>query len=119
MTGKKDHPQADELQALLDGEWSGREAQEMAGHLEGCDILDVLSDGTDATEWRSPRILIEETHGTGCTFSAATAAGLAEILAWKVAGWQWLKLSSPGRMPSSARSRLATLVAGRMLLVGS
>jgi hydroxymethylpyrimidine/phosphomethylpyrimidine kinase len=47
------------------------------GHLAGDEVLDVLSDGSAAEEWRSPRIDAIETHGTGCTFSAATAAGLA------------------------------------------
>jgi hydroxymethylpyrimidine/phosphomethylpyrimidine kinase len=47
------------------------------GHLEGGEVLDVLSDGSAVEEWSSPRIDAKQTHGTGCTFSAATAAGLA------------------------------------------
>jgi hydroxymethylpyrimidine/phosphomethylpyrimidine kinase len=49
------------------------------GHLpfEG-DAIDVVYDGRDFTELRSPRFATQNTHGTGCTFSAAIAAGLAK-----------------------------------------
>jgi len=46
------------------------------GHLPG-DALDILYDGAAFTEFRSKRIKTHHTHGTGCTFSAAIAAGLA------------------------------------------
>ncbi len=46
------------------------------GHLEG-DSVDVLYDG-DFTELRAPRIESRNTHGTGCSFSAAIAAELAK-----------------------------------------
>jgi hydroxymethylpyrimidine/phosphomethylpyrimidine kinase len=46
------------------------------GHLSG-DAVDILYDGKDFLEFRSPRIATEDTHGTGCTYSAAIAAGLA------------------------------------------
>src|SRR3990172_5770129 len=46
------------------------------GHLEG-DALDLLWDGRDFTELSVPRVDSPNTHGTGCTFSAAIAAGLA------------------------------------------
>lgn len=46
------------------------------GHLEG-DALDLLWDGRDFTELSAPRVDSPNTHGTGCTFSAAIAAGLA------------------------------------------
>jgi len=46
------------------------------GHLEG-DALDLLWDGRDFTELSAPRVDSPNTHGTGCTFSAAIVAGLA------------------------------------------
>jgi hydroxymethylpyrimidine/phosphomethylpyrimidine kinase len=47
------------------------------GHLEGDEAVDVLWDGTDEHVWRRPRMETRSTHGTGCTLSAAIAAGLA------------------------------------------
>lgn len=47
------------------------------GHLEGAEVVDVLFDGRDWHEWRRPRLHTRHTHGTGCTLSAAVAAGLA------------------------------------------
>ncbi|MEX2048705.1 MAG: bifunctional hydroxymethylpyrimidine kinase/phosphomethylpyrimidine kinase [Gemmatimonadota bacterium] len=46
------------------------------GHLEG-DAVDLLMDGRSERVWRRPRIDTPHTHGTGCTLSAAIAAGLA------------------------------------------
>lgn len=46
------------------------------GHLEG-DAVDVYFDGQHLEELRVPRIATANTHGTGCTFSAAIAARLA------------------------------------------
>jgi len=52
------------------------------GHLplEG-EAVDVVYDGREFTELRAPRYPTKNTHGTGCTFSAAIAAGLARGLA--------------------------------------
>jgi hydroxymethylpyrimidine/phosphomethylpyrimidine kinase len=46
------------------------------GHLKG-DALDLLWNGRDFTAFSAPRVESANTHGTGCTFSAAIAAGLA------------------------------------------
>jgi len=46
------------------------------GHLEG-DPVDVFFDGQRTEELRAPRIATRNTHGTGCTLSAAIAARLA------------------------------------------
>ena len=46
------------------------------GALEG-DAVDVLFDGSRVVELASPRVHTENTHGTGCTLSAAISAGLA------------------------------------------
>lgn len=46
------------------------------GHRPGSP-LDIVFDGIDFTELESDRIETENTHGTGCTFSAAITANLA------------------------------------------
>jgi hydroxymethylpyrimidine/phosphomethylpyrimidine kinase len=46
------------------------------GHLAG-DAVDVFFDGERLEELSTPRIATRNTHGTGCTFSAAIAARLA------------------------------------------
>jgi hydroxymethylpyrimidine/phosphomethylpyrimidine kinase len=50
------------------------------GHMEG-DAVDLFWDGSDERVWRKPRLATRHTHGTGCTLSAAIAAGLARGLA--------------------------------------
>jgi hydroxymethylpyrimidine/phosphomethylpyrimidine kinase len=47
------------------------------GHGHGTEVVDVLFDGLDWTELRVPRVAGASTHGTGCTFASAVAAGLA------------------------------------------
>lgn len=48
------------------------------GHLESTDSsVDLFFDGREFLELRAPRIPTPHTHGSGCTFSAAIAAGLA------------------------------------------
>jgi hydroxymethylpyrimidine/phosphomethylpyrimidine kinase len=47
------------------------------GHLEGAEAVDVVYDGTRLEELAAPRVATRNTHGTGCTFSAAIAARLA------------------------------------------
>jgi len=49
------------------------------GHLTG-DAKDILYDGAAFHEYASPRFETSDTHGTGCTFSAAIATGLARGL---------------------------------------
>jgi hydroxymethylpyrimidine/phosphomethylpyrimidine kinase len=46
------------------------------GHLKG-DAVDLLWDGAQVTTFSAPRIDSPNTHGTGCTFSAAITAGLS------------------------------------------
>jgi hydroxymethylpyrimidine/phosphomethylpyrimidine kinase len=46
------------------------------GHLTGEDSTDLLFDGTTITELPGRRIDTRNTHGTGCTLSAAIAASL-------------------------------------------
>jgi hydroxymethylpyrimidine/phosphomethylpyrimidine kinase len=47
------------------------------GHLPGDDIVDLLFDGRDFVELKTPRVGERPTHGTGCAFAAAIAANLA------------------------------------------
>ncbi len=46
------------------------------GHLED-QATDILWNGRELTRFTGPRLASTSTHGTGCTFSAAIAAGLA------------------------------------------
>jgi hydroxymethylpyrimidine/phosphomethylpyrimidine kinase len=48
------------------------------GHLAGSESVDVVDDGIIARELRAPRIATRNTHGTGCTLSAAIAALLPQ-----------------------------------------
>ncbi|HEY0676034.1 MAG TPA: bifunctional hydroxymethylpyrimidine kinase/phosphomethylpyrimidine kinase [Immundisolibacter sp.] len=50
------------------------------GHLPGADCTDLLYDGRECVEFPGRRIETRNTHGTGCTLSAAIAAGLARKL---------------------------------------
>jgi len=47
------------------------------GHLEGNEVVDLLFDGSRWREWRAEKLPVGNAHGTGCTLSAAVAAGLA------------------------------------------
>ncbi|MEE9214586.1 MAG: bifunctional hydroxymethylpyrimidine kinase/phosphomethylpyrimidine kinase [Thermodesulfobacteriota bacterium] len=48
------------------------------GHLKSNDnSIDIVFDGERYIELKAERIFTENTHGTGCTFSAAICAGLA------------------------------------------
>ena len=46
------------------------------GHLKG-EALDLLWNGREFTAFAAPRVESSNTHGTGCTFSAAITAGLS------------------------------------------
>ncbi len=51
------------------------------GHLDvGSQAIDVAYDGNDMFLLKSPRSESRNTHGTGCTFASAIAAGLAKGL---------------------------------------
>jgi hydroxymethylpyrimidine/phosphomethylpyrimidine kinase len=58
-------------------EQGARAALIKGGHLHGDELVDVLFDGRDIREFRRPRIHTTNTHGTGCTLSAAVTAALA------------------------------------------
>jgi hydroxymethylpyrimidine/phosphomethylpyrimidine kinase len=86
-------PNLDEAATLLGGEISDLAAMRTAGerlvalyrvpflmkggHLAGTQATDLLFTGSDAIEITAPFSRQVRTHGTGCTYSAATTAGLA------------------------------------------
>ena len=53
------------------------------GHLPGGDVVDILVTQGGAQRFTHSRLKTTSTHGTGCTLSAAVAAGLAK----RVGGW--------------------------------
>jgi hydroxymethylpyrimidine kinase/phosphomethylpyrimidine kinase len=63
--------------ALLISKRFGVACVAKGGHLEGREVVDVLCVDGELTLYTSPRIRVRETHGTGCTFSAALTAALA------------------------------------------
>ncbi|MDE0122276.1 MAG: bifunctional hydroxymethylpyrimidine kinase/phosphomethylpyrimidine kinase [Gemmatimonadota bacterium] len=72
------------------------------GHLEGDEVVDLYWDGEVERVYRGPRTRTRHTHGTGCTLSAAIAAGLArgegmEEAAGGAVGWVRAAISTaPG-----------------------
>lgn len=48
------------------------------GHLDGEESIDIFDDGTQQVELRAQRVATKNTHGTGCTLSAAIAALLPQ-----------------------------------------
>jgi len=54
-----------------------RAALVKGGHLAGAELVDVLFDGRTVRRFTHERVETTSTHGTGCTLSAAIAAGLA------------------------------------------
>lgn len=65
----------DAARALID--LGARAALVKGGHVEG-DAVDVLARGDELVEIAGPRIDTQHTHGTGCTYSAAITARLAD-----------------------------------------
>jgi hydroxymethylpyrimidine/phosphomethylpyrimidine kinase len=55
-----------------------RAALVKGGHLAGPRVVDVLFDGKTFREFARDKLQSTSTHGTGCTLSAAIAAGLAK-----------------------------------------
>lgn len=51
------------------------------GHGAGADCVDLLIESSGVTRLAAPRQTTRNTHGTGCTLSAAIAAGLAQGMA--------------------------------------
>lgn len=89
-------PNLDEAAVLLGSEITSMESMRAAGrrltdefgvafllkggHLRGQDAVDLLFTGGEIHEYSAPFVRGVSTHGTGCTYAAATAAGLAKGL---------------------------------------
>jgi hydroxymethylpyrimidine/phosphomethylpyrimidine kinase len=84
-------PEAEALTGHSIGTWDGmrdaaREIHALGahnvvikgGHREGAQATDLLYDGEDFREFSAGRVETRNSHGTGCTFSAAIAASLAK-----------------------------------------
>jgi len=76
------------IKNLKDAEIAARKISEMGpktvvikgGHLEGKEAVDLLYHKGKFRTFKGPRLDVKTTHGTGCSFSAAIAAGLAKKL---------------------------------------
>jgi hydroxymethylpyrimidine/phosphomethylpyrimidine kinase len=66
---------ADAARAIL--ELGARAVLVKGGHLAGEEVVDLLLSEEGERVWTRPRISTAAGHGTGCTLSAALAAGLA------------------------------------------
>jgi hydroxymethylpyrimidine kinase/phosphomethylpyrimidine kinase len=69
---------AREAARIIVEELGAKAAIVKGGHLEGDVSIDVLYYNGRYYEYKAPRIRKKTTHGTGCSFSAAIAAGLAK-----------------------------------------
>lgn len=81
LTGMAIRGKADKLEAAK--KLSGLGARYVlikGGHEAGSEAVDLLFDGSGYSELAGRRIDTARTHGTGCTYSAALTAGLAQGL---------------------------------------
>ncbi|MEM3736068.1 MAG: bifunctional hydroxymethylpyrimidine kinase/phosphomethylpyrimidine kinase [Candidatus Bathyarchaeia archaeon] len=77
-----------EIQSLREAENAAKKISKMGpeavvvkgGHIEGAEVTDILYYKGKFRRFTSPRLDEKTTHGTGCSFSAAIAAGLAKKL---------------------------------------
>ena len=72
----------DTIQALIEAarelhSYGPRYVVVKGGHFQGEESIDVVFDGSTVELLRAPRVASRNTHGTGCTFSAAITARLA------------------------------------------
>lgn len=63
--------------ALIISKRFGTACLAKGGHLLGGKVVDVLCVDNELTLYTAPRVRLRGTHGTGCTFSAALTAALA------------------------------------------
>jgi hydroxymethylpyrimidine kinase/phosphomethylpyrimidine kinase len=81
LTGRTPSDVEDMEQAALDIQGMGaRNVLIKGGHGTGPDAVDVLFDGSSFIHLRAPRVIAQNTHGTGCVLSAAITAHLAQGL---------------------------------------
>lgn len=78
LTGVRDRSlQGMEMAARAIVEAGAGAALVKGGHRAGEEVADLFWDGSTRCVFRGPRVETRHTHGTGCTLSAAIAAGLA------------------------------------------
>ena len=85
LTGLRIRDMADMERAARAISAMGCRAVVLKGGHGSADATDVLFDGKAFHHYSVPRIATRNTHGTGCTFSAAIAAGLANGLSLPLA----------------------------------
>jgi len=90
LTGMSEISTVEQMEraARLIGEMGAQAVLVKGGHRDSVEAVDVLVDDRKTVVFRLPRIASPHTHGTGCTLSAAIAAGLAcghdlEEAVWK------------------------------------
>jgi hydroxymethylpyrimidine/phosphomethylpyrimidine kinase len=66
-------------------EWGPRIVVITGGHLAGPTVGDVICGGDGVQVLEAPRLDTRSTHGTGCTFASAVAAGVAQGMAIRAA----------------------------------
>ncbi len=77
LTGLPTSSEAERLAAAEKLAQAGPAVLLKGGHSGGDRLLDLLWDGGEVHRFVHPRLDTTSTHGTGCTLSAAVAAGLA------------------------------------------
>lgn len=78
MPSRTRHDRINAARAII--EFGAQAVVIKGGHSEDDPVIDLLVDQDDVEEFSARRIATTSTHGTGCTFSAAIAAGLARGL---------------------------------------
>jgi hydroxymethylpyrimidine/phosphomethylpyrimidine kinase len=59
------------------GRWDQEKSSALRAQVSQPHVVDLLFDGHVFHEFRVPRVESRHTHGTGCTYASAVAAGLA------------------------------------------
>jgi hydroxymethylpyrimidine kinase/phosphomethylpyrimidine kinase len=78
LLGRKIRSLAERRQAARDLVAMGAHAAVVKGGHAESDVIDIFCDGSQLVELSGRRIDTANTHGSGCVFSAAIAAGLAK-----------------------------------------
>jgi hydroxymethylpyrimidine/phosphomethylpyrimidine kinase len=74
------------IKTLVDAKRAARKISELGpkvvlikgGHLRSQEVVDLVYVNRKFSEFKGPRVKVEQTHGTGCSFSAALTAELAK-----------------------------------------